>query len=498
MRRHNAPVQSLVTAVVAILLVAACAPAASPSPVASASGAPASFAAAESNPPVASSAPTATPTLPPLPPSGSLPVRGSAWEIGVVASPASDGQLYVLVGRPDGAVLALLDQRGQPRPGWPVTIADAPGCRVVLPAADGSVRVLCQGYTPGGSPTPARAFAFDPNGRPRAGWPVDLSCCPDGLIVSRVIGDVLIVNERELDPGLVTSRVTTIAADGTIARGELATYAHCCQELMAIGPDGVVYHVTPDSDISGENSAEISAIGPGGLMPGFPIVVDGVVSPPSFDGAGRIHLTVGTPTDDGIETGPARTLVLDGTGQDVGGSGNLGFVATDSCSGIEGTCSRPAAPLVGGDGTTFVIGSGYLGTTAAAVSPAGDVMAGWPYRSNDGSQSRGVCPESDICEGSDLAIPALGPDNTLYLVHGAERPDAGSSIVAIGIDGRVREGWPVELTRAGSEFWSVVVGSDGTAYALAIEPEGDDVTSATILAIAPDSTVLYSTTVVEP
>jgi hypothetical protein len=62
----------------------------------------------------------------------------------------------------------------------------------------------------------------------------------------------------------------------------------------------------------------------------------------------------------------------------------------------------------------------------------------------------------------------------------------------------VRAGWPVELKRPGAEFWSVVVGPDGTVYAQAIEPESGDRSSATILAIARDSPVLYTTTVVEP
>jgi hypothetical protein len=59
-------------------------------------------------------------------------------------------------------------------------------------------------------------------------------------------------------------------------------------------------------------------------------------------------------------------------------------------------------------------------------------------------------------------------------------------------------GWLVELQRPGAAFWSVVVGSDGIAYGLAIEPETGDVSSASILAIAPDSTVLYITTIIEP
>ena len=94
--------------------------------------------------------------------------------------------------------------------------------------------------------------------------------------------------------------------------------------------------------------------------------------------------------------------------------------------------------------------------------------------------------------------PAIGPDNTLYLPLQARNATVGGRIVAVGPDGRVRPGWPVELHRSGAEFWSVVVGSDGTVYALAIEPETGDASSATILAIAPDSTVLYTTTIIDP
>jgi hypothetical protein len=62
----------------------------------------------------------------------------------------------------------------------------------------------------------------------------------------------------------------------------------------------------------------------------------------------------------------------------------------------------------------------------------------------------------------------------------------------------VIDGWPVTLTRSGSQFWSVVVGSDSTAYALAVEPEPNGSHSATILAIAPDSNTVYNVTIVEP
>ena len=97
-----------------------------------------------------------------------------------------------------------------------------------------------------------------------------------------------------------------------------------------------------------------------------------------------------------------------------------------------------------------------------------------------------------------IAIPAVGHDSSVFLPIQARTAAVGGSLVAVNPDGRVRPGWPLELKRAGSEFWSVVVGPDGTAYALAIEPESSRTSSASILAIAPDSTVRYTTTIINP
>ncbi len=80
----------------------------------------------------------------------------------------------------------------------------------------------------------------------------------------------------------------------------------------------------------------------------------------------------------------------------------------------------------------------------------------------------------------------------------ARNDKVGGSLIAVGPDGRERAGWPVALTRPGAEFWNVAVGSDGTVFALVIEPEAREAYSASILAIAPDSTVLYTTTIIEP
>ena len=416
-------------------------------------------------------------------------------------APGRGATLFVSIPGSDGTVLVLLDRDGSPLRGWPIGLPASSYCRLLLPVDDGSVRVVCYIGDPNADGAmPVWAFAFDAGGRPLAGWPVDLTCCSDGLVIGRVIGDTLTVHERQYRGDSVDGWIVSVAADGTVRNGERVTYSNCCSDIWAVGPGGVAYRIVLHFDDTGAaTTSELVAVGPTGLFAGFPVVIRGIASKPAFDAAGRIHVTVATVTVATPFDGPARTLVLGADGQAVvGGSGELGMVATCEGVGIEGTCVNPAPPLVGPDGTTFVVGAYFNSTTVVRVDPSGQVMAGWPYRSDAGHQSKGICPTGAACEGYSLAAPAIGPDNVLYLLHAARGTSVGGSIVAVGPDGRVVAGWPVELRRPGAEFWSVATGPTANAYALAIEPETGGTSSATVLAIAPDSTVLYRTTIIDP
>ena len=112
------------------------------------------------------------------------------------------------------------------------------------------------------------------------------------------------------------------------------------------------------------------AVGPAGVPAGFPVAIDGGASKPAFDAAGLIHLTVGTPFKR-----PTRTLAFDAAGQAVeAGSAGLDIASTSEFIGIDRTGDVPVAPLVGRDGTTFVVDLSGGTTTVAGVSPsfAGD------------------------------------------------------------------------------------------------------------------------------
>ncbi|HTG40081.1 MAG TPA: hypothetical protein VK697_00580, partial [Methylomirabilota bacterium] len=440
---------------------------------------------------------------------GALPVRGSGQELGtqIRMAPGPDSDLYVSIPKPPGSVLVTqLDSVGHPRPGWPIVVSQTTSCEQLLPVADGSVRLLCTLENRGAKNLAVvRAYAFGSKGRALAGWPIDLDRYGgDGYFAARVIDDELTLATwkslgNQVNEGQPTGNawIATIAADGTVRAGVKVQYGgDCCSNAFALGPDGVAYGTIRHfgETASAPRSSQLIAVSSAGVPAGFPLAVAGIASVPAFDAVGRIHLNV----NDGPDR-LTRTLVLDTKGQMVvGGSDQLGFSATDQCVAIEGSCEVPAAPLVEADGTTFVVGAFFNTTMVAGLSPSGKEMTGWPYRSDAGHQSIGICPAGEVCEGYGFAAPTMGPGNVLYLLHAAASKSAGGSIVAVGQDGRVVAGWPVSLKRAGSEVWSAVVGPDGNAYALAIEPEPNNGHSATILALAPDSKVRYTTTIIDP
>lgn len=346
----------------------------------------------------------------------------------------------------------------------------------------------------------ARAFAFDVSGRALAGWPVDVS---GFYVTGRVVGDDLtlfatrsltdveIEGQPSADGGLVT-----IATDGRRVDGARVTqFDHCC--AWAIGPDGTAYGAAPliGKDDRPTDASRVTALDISGIRAGWPVPFDGITSMAAFGPGRRIILSVGSNA-----RRTTRVLVFDLRGQAaVASSADLPMLTAEIVQGdgpYECGLPIPKPPLVAQDGTIFVYSE--IDTAIFAVDPSLKVMRGWPFEPATPLVRRVpvVGPDGITCPS--LAIPTAGPDATLYLPLQARDATVGGSIVAVGPDGRVRPGWPVVLRRPGAEFWSVVVGSDGTVYALAIEPEAGDRSSASILAIAPDSTVLWSTTIIDP
>jgi len=434
--------------------------------------------------PPASPPPSAVPT----PVAGTLPVASGV----VRTAPGPDGGVYVVVsGTGSGSVVSLLAASGTPRPGWPIKldgwICDGPsGPLVPVVASDGSMRLVCITEAPSDAAPTTGAFAFDPSGRPLPGWPVVLP--PNAWEQPRIVGDRLFIaahesSDQEPYPGAYW--LLSIAPDGTVQTGlryEIATDAGGWP--VAIGPEGIAYRSA---------AGEITAFDLDGVRAGWPVRVEGMLSGLAFGPDGRIYLTASA---DGSGTG--RLLAFDRDGRTVPfAPEELPIVGASAWSGA-GPDGRPLAPLVAGDGTVFVVGETDGRAIVYSIDPSGTVKAGWPHEAATMLQWQGSCPGEVTGCGVWRSVPAVAPDGVIYLPVAAPDAQIGGSLAAVGSDGQALPGWPMHLARRGAEFWSVVVGSGGTVYALAIEPEAGGKSSATILAMAKDGTGRSRTTVVEP
>ncbi len=283
-------------------------------------------------------------------------------------------------------------------------------------------------------------------------------------------------------------RLVAIAADGTLRTGASWGEFPTAEETVVLGPDGTGYLLSYGHDA--HRDTEITAFDLEGLRGGWPVRVKGRPIGLGFGPDGRIYVS----ENDG-DTRRTRIQVFgpDGGSSSIG-SDALPVAATSARSGAGPVMGAPP-PIVAEDGTTFLV-TEDRGTTVYALDPGGQVMRGWPFRDTLGLEWSFDDPDTG---GTDWRLePAIGPGNILYLLRPPRSANAGGSIVAIEPNGQVGQGWPVELTRPGAHFRMVDVGADGTVYALAVEPEGSARSSATMLAIAPDSTVLWTTTIVAP
>ena len=417
---------------------------------------------------------------------------------------AADGTLYVSIPVSGGSVLARLHRHGEPAAGWPILNPGASPCGLLQPVDDGSVRVVCQYPSEQvvEGPPPGRALAFDAGGRPLPGWPVDVPCCFTGRAIGHeltmYVGEVFGTDFAEGEPIPGNDWIVAVAADGTASSGVKVPHGidWAGSNAWAVGPDGVAYGtIRHYPDAPAAPTSELSAVSLQGVPAGWPILLDDVASGPAFGGDGRVVLSVASsvrPT--------TRVLVFDQrSGAMAANSAELAVKTSElvvNDGPYECGTPIPPLPLVAQDGTTFVFSE--IDTAFVALDASLEVMGGWPYRPATPLVRRDPPSNPDGITCPSLAVPAIGPDNTIYLPLQARDQTVGGSILALGPDGRARPGWPVELRRPGSQFWSVIVGSDGTAYALAIEPESGDSSSASILAVAPDSTVLWTTTIIEP
>lgn len=469
-----------------------------------------------SGPPTGSPIPTPAPIgSPPVVTAGSLPAGSVGFfSGGIQMAPGPDGGLYVLITRPRQAlagppsqtVLALLDTAGQPRPGWPVELTGwdcwAPNrvAGAFSTATDGTTRLVCTEDVDGEATPRHVAFAFDGGGRTMTGWPVELPAVDDQSSPQVVGNDLLVVASQfaqtDGDPSIPRPGawwMTSVAADGTLRTGARYEVPDVWPFRTArIASDGATYLMATRGSLGAETT-EIVAIDVDGVRAGWPQTVDGILSYPTIGPQGRVYFTrvvgsVYAPTQ-------SQTLIFERDGRPVAtGSALLPVGAANDNSGA-GTW--PIAPMVAPDGSTFIVGDAGGHTMVYGIDPSGHTIVTPPYRLDAGLALQGDCGSSAAGCGAWRSLPVLGPDDTVYVFVAAPDKKSGGSIAAIGADGTARAGWPVRLPLTTGVFWSAVVSSDGTIYAMAVgSSAGQD--SWTLYAIAPDGTINARIRIVSP
>jgi hypothetical protein len=462
-------------------------PSASPSPILP-SGSPAPTGSPASP---ASPAPAATP-----PPTGSaggrtpFPIQAAAQD--VLMAPGPDGGVYVLVPVERRAVIALVSSDGHVAAGWPIEL-DSGYCWQLLSARDGSVRAVCDvppGADDGLQAPVARIHAIDARGRPRPGWPVEI----ESGSVAAMNGDGMAVVVRPyggdaLPEGVVEpAMLVLVGPDGSIRTSNTEVPVPCCQSTVVLGPDGTGYIVARRYTGDRTGTTNVTVFRLDGVA--WRMRIDGIASDPAFDARGNAYYSAWTGG-----TGTSSTFVVDPNGRML--EPDTDEVAIVPTSGWTGAGDEfPATPGVAVDRSMILVDD-RDGTTLLALDADGEVRSGWPYHVDAGTEDAGYCPAEDTGCGLFRVPTVTGPDGVVYVALEPTSPTAGGSLIAVGRDGRIRDGWPVGLRNAGSRFWAIVPGTDGGIWALAAEPESRGY-SGTILSIAPDSTVRGRLTIAEP
>ena len=329
-------------------------------------------------------------------------------------------------------------------PVWAVPV-DGP-CRHLWTSPTGDAHVACD------PPSGAVLHVLDPNGRPRTGWPVSL-----GTELATVRW-----HDKSLGCG-AERRPMAIASDGTAF---VATVADDRAVLVALRPDG-----SP--------------------LPGWPRPFPGdAPAPDGFGGNGCRGFALGDGVDRVVAWGYEGLqldldLLADRTVYTTYGMD--GTVVPGWPVGSQGAATAPAVRADGGIAYTSATGKVW------AHGPDGTIRDGWPYeppvgiepdqisapvgsadgalaiilrygRTHDlvllgpdgrslgeapldmGQPIETVCLHGDTPCGGDVS-PIFGPDGTLYVAYGVveEDEDQGGSILALDRAGRLVDGWPVQL-----------------------------------------------------
>jgi hypothetical protein len=327
--------------------------------------------------------------------------EAAGWPV-TVAGPCHDlqtgpgGLAYVGCSPTAGATIHVLDPDGRPIEGWPVQVPGAIssvgwndfsiGCGVGRSAielgSDGSV------YAAISTAAAASVHVFNPDGRPRDGWP------------QTIPGDA---------PGQ-----DCFGGDG-------------CRGFALLDDDGVVAWgydgIEAAIELSASRTEFTSWSVDGQLRPGWPRGSTGATSGPLLDSDGGITYV----------SASGKVWSHDDAGE--------------IRSGWPYQLDRPAAPFASPDGRIAIVQEVEDAVDSLVMlGRDGRPVSGGPIELPADIESRCIFGDTP-CAG--IVFPAFADDGTIYLSLSSsdvdDPPDPGGSIVALDPDGRVVDGWPVQL-----------------------------------------------------
>ena len=355
----------------------------------------------------------------------------------------------------NAAWLWALDPAGQIKLGWPYAIQGSvlAGDVGLTVRADGVVIFADWVTHSGGSPM-YEAVAIDPDGHPRAGWPVTLPgriVCGSGPCIA-IGGDDTwyVMTSRGTDP---SAEIVALRADGSAKPGWPVGIPG--GEGFALGPAGTVYA----SGVDGTGAAgtapgpkilrtRFMVLGPDGApRPGWPVTIDGPAGIPSIAPDGTLYTTTGG------EAGQLEQVFALGTdGRERQGwpyTLPTELAALPYAVGA-GMPVRATSPYVGPDSTVYLpiyhAGNSSGAQGLLALTPDGQVASGWPVWLPSGAMFQYVGAFS-TGGGGQLIPPVFGADGTAYI---AVFWNGQGAIMGLDLSGREKPGWPYTLSAGGS------------------------------------------------
>jgi hypothetical protein len=262
-------------------------------------------------------------------------------------------------------------------------------------------------------------------------------------------------------------------------------------DWMAMGADGTL--VAWRVDVAGQNdesNGRVTAIHLAVLgrdaqpTSGWPVTITGAASDPVLGAAGTVYLS-----RFGGASQPDELLAL-ASGKPLSGwPASLPASHRHIPNDVDSPY-RPIDPVLGANGTVYLLTKKDAQQSVIAFDPAGQVRTGWPV-----ALSRGVVSLDRMCDYAgcywykDLIFAPSGTNGGLLYLY------LGHEILALREDGQAAPGWPKELPESpglasGVSWWAAM--PDGGLAALEWEQHGpgeEDYWNMTLTRWAPDGSL---------